>query len=241
MDASKITELLQKQNTRYINRCQTVDCSLQTYRNQIAQSKYVKGVPDCNNESNRLNPEAICCPGSESNGINAYGGVGRSTTLVTGSPQQFPNPLASAAGSDAFQYTSENIMLQKAGKQQCGVPGTSPAPTNSYVVLPICPDISSNTNYSPTIINNNNNPYLPQVDTYYALKNPTCNFRVQDQNQKHYVKQCHSRFNEMKNGVNAVCNPCDSVTHLDPVTKTFYTDPTTNPPTCDGCILEPLE
>jgi len=226
MDASTITKLLQKQNTRYINRCQTVDASLQTYRNQIAQSKYVKRTPDCQQELNCFNNVSPGCPGP--NGINAYGGDGRSTTLITGSPQQYPNPLGSASGSDGTVYSSDNIMFQRAGKQQCGVPGTSPAPENSYVVLPVCCDtIYSNTNYSNTIINNNNNPYLPQVDTYYAMKNPTCNYPVQDQNQKHFVKQCHLRNNEMKNGVSVNCSSCqDTPQELN------------NSRTCDGCILE---
>lgn len=221
MDASKITQLLQKQNTRYINRCQTVDASLQTYRNQLSQSKYVKGTPDCFNESNTLNQVTPGCPGP--NGICAYGGNGRSTTLITGSPQQYPNPLASATGSDGTVYSSDNIMLQRAGKQQCGVPGTSPAPINSYVVLPVCSDVCTDSNYSATIVNNNNNPYLPQVDTYYALKNLTCNQPVQDQNQQHFVKQCHLRNNEMKNGVSVNCSSCQQT-----------------PQACDGCILEPI-
>ncbi len=219
MDASKITQLLQKQNTRYINRCQTVDASLQTYRNQISQSKYVKGTPDCQNQSNILNPYTPGCPGL--NGINSYGGNGRSTTLITGSPQQYPNPLASATGSDGTLYSSDNIMLQRAGKQQCGVPGTNPAPENSYVVLPVCSDVCSDTNYNANIINNNNNPYLPQVDTYYSMKNITCNYPVQDQNQRHFVKQCHTRFPNANNGISVNCSSCEQT-----------------PQTCDGCILE---
>ncbi len=219
MDASTITKLLQKQNTRYINRCQTVDASLQTYRNQLSQSKYVRGTPDCQQLTNPFAPENGCCPGP--NGINAYGGNGRSVTVLTGSPQQVPNPLAGAAGSDAFVYSSDNIMFQRAGKQQCGVPGTNPAPENSYVVLPACCNLYSNTNYDPTVVNNNNNPYLPQVDTYYSMKNPTCNYPIQDQNQKHFVKQCHSRFQEMKNGVSVNCTDCQN-----------------SPQTCDGCVLE---
>ncbi len=72
------------------------------------------------------------------------------------------------------------------------------------------------------------------------MKNPSamCKYPIQDQNQKHFVKQCHSRFPNDNNGVNAVFNPCDNVTRMDPDTKQFYTYPTTNPDTCDGCILE---
>jgi hypothetical protein len=57
--------------------------------------------------------------------------------------------------------------------------------------------------------------------------------------QKHFVKQCHSRY-QANNGINAVFNPDDNVTRMDPDTKQFYTYPVTNPDTCDGCIIEPV-
>ena len=89
---------------------------------------------------------------------------------------------------------------------------------------------------------------MPPFDTYYAMKNPQCNFPVQDQNQKHFVKECHTRFPNANNGPNAVCNPCDNTLYLDPITKQFKTDPyfgapnadgSVNPipPTCNNCIL----
>ena len=90
----------------------------------------------------------------------------------------------------------------------------------------------------PLPINNQSNPYLPAFDTYYAMKNPQCNQPVQDQNQKHFVKQCHSRFPNANNGVNTVFSPCDNVTFLDPVTKQFKTTIPQNPPTCEDCIIE---
>ena len=82
------------------------------------------------------------------------------------------------------------------------------------------------------------------------MKNPTCNFPVQDQNQKHFVKECHTRFPNANNGENAVCSPCDNTLYVDPITKEFKTNPyfTGNntsgaanviPPTCDGCVLQP--
>lgn len=258
MDASKITQLLQKQNTRYINRCQTVDSSTLTWQNQIQSSKYIKGVPTCNGEQNCNVPTQPAC--SLGNGICAYGGAGKTTAIMTGSPQQFPNVLAGAAGSAAEVYSSERIMLQKAGQNSCGVPGTNPAPENSYVVLPACYCVDTNgptnsssselSNVAPLPVNNQSNPYLPAFDTYYAMKNPTCNFPVQDQNQKHFVKECHTRFPDANNGVNAVCSPCDNTMYLDPVTKQFVTKPyftgdntsgaaNVIPPTCDGCVLEP--
>ena len=216
MDASSIIKLLQKQNTRFINRCQTQDSSTLTWQNNIQSAKYIKGVPTCNGEQNTNVPTQPACPST--NGICNYGGQGKQTTLMTGATQQFPNVFAGATGSASIEYSSDQVMLQKAGKQACGVPGTSPAPENSYVVLPEC--YCSNTNYSSTIINNNQNPYLPQVDTYYAMKNPVCR-NVPDQNQKHFVKQCHSRFPDANNGVSVNCTECQN-----------------SPQTCDGCILE---
>lgn len=268
MDASQITKLLQKQSTRYINRCQTVDSSTLTWQNQIQSAKYIKGVKTCDGDQNWNVPTNPAC--SEGNGICSFGGAGRTTAIQTGSPQQFLNVLAGAGGSAGHVYSSESITLQRAGKEACGVAGTNPAPANSYVVLPggdpatsnaelqvpSCSYICSNTNgptpSNPTIgqpgtnsINNNLNPYLPPFDTYYAMKNPTCNYPVQDQNQKHFVKECHTRFPNANNGPNAVCKPCDNTTYLNPDTKAFETNPyfvegsnIAIPPTCDGCIIE---
>jgi hypothetical protein len=133
MDASQITKLLQKQNTRYINRSQTVDSSTLTWKNQIESSKYIKGVKTCDGQQNCNVPTNPAC--SDGNGICSFGGSGRTTAIQTGSPQQFLNVLSGAAGSASEVYSSERILLQQAGKQSCGVPGTSPAPQNSYVEL----------------------------------------------------------------------------------------------------------
>jgi hypothetical protein len=213
MDASQITKLLQKQNMRYINRCQTVDSSTLTWQNQIQSAKYIKGVKTCEGAQNWNVPTNPAC--SEGNGICSFGGAGRTTSIQTGSPKQFLNVLAGAAGSAGHVYSSEAITLQRAGKESCGVANTIPAPANSYIVLPggdpttsdaqlqvpSCSYICSNTNgptpSNPDIgqpgtnsVNNNLNPYLPPFDTYYAMKNPTCNYPIQDQNQKHFVKFC---------------------------------------------------
>jgi hypothetical protein len=257
MDASQITKLLQKQNTRYINRCQTVDSSTLIWKNQIQSSKYIKGVKTCDNQQNTNVPTNPCCADQvslngvlQNTGTYSFGGSGRTTALQNGSPQHYLNVLSGASGSASQVYSSESILLQKAGKESCGVSGTNPATANSYVVLPECFCVNTNgptnstsselSNINPLPVNNQSNPYLPAFDTYYAMKNPSalCNYPVQDQNQKHFVKECHTRFPNANNGVNAVCNPCDNVTKLDPITKKFYTDPTTNPPTCDGCILK---
>lgn len=251
MDASRITMLLQKQNTRYINRAQTVDSSTLTWKNQIQSSTYIKSVPTCGGITNTNNPVQPACP--VGNGINSYGGQGKQTTLMTGSSQQYPNVLSGAAGSASQVYSSENIILQKAGRNSCSVPGVSPAlpelPQNAYVILPACD--CNNTNgptrdIPPTDVpvNNQSNPYLPPFDTYYRMKNPTCSFPVPDQNQKHFVKECHTRFPDANNGVNVLCTDCSTPPYLN--NGNLIVAPTTTPsgqyipPTCDGCIVEPL-
>lgn len=281
MDASQITKLVQIQNTRYINRCQTVDSSTLTWKNQIQSSKYIKGVKTCDGEQNCNVPTNPGC--SDGNGICSFGGSGRTTAIQTGSSQQFLNVFAGASGSAAEVYSSERILLQAAGRNSCGVAPTNPVPQNSYVVLPSggntadfptlnsyqaintglqtssCSYLCTNTNgpnpNNPVVtgnstitgnpndlpVNNQSNPYLPPFDTYYRFKNPSAMCKnCPDQNQKHFVKQCHSRFPNANNGVNVVFNPDDNVTRLDPITKQFYTYPVSNPDTCDGCIIEPI-
>lgn len=219
MDASQITKLLQKQNTRYINRCQTVDSSTLIWKNQIQSSKYIKGVKTCEGEQNTSNPANPAC--SDGQGICSFGGAGRTSAIQTGSPQQFLNVLSGAAGSGSQVYSSESITLQQAGKQSCGVPGTNPAPENSYVVLPACYCVNTNgpTNSdaaqlsNPSVpgnatitgnpnnlpVNNQSNPYLPPFDTYYRFKNPAaqCGYPIQDQNQKYFVTKCFKCPSEM--------------------------------------------
>ncbi len=133
MDASQITKLLQKQNTRYINRSQTVDSSTLTWQNQIQSSKYIKGVKTCDGAQNTNVPTNPACPVGD--GICSFGGSGRTTSLQSGSPQKFLNVLSGASGSASQVYSSESILLQQAGKQFCGVPVVSPARQNSYVEL----------------------------------------------------------------------------------------------------------
>jgi hypothetical protein len=300
MDASKITQLLQKQNTRYINRNQTVDASTLIWKNQIQSSKYIKGTPTCtgpavcNIPTNPACPDFVTTPNSSqlvTNGVNSFGGAGRTTAIQSGSPQQFLSVYAGASGSASQVYSSEIILLQRAGKEACGVSSTTtPAPANTYVVLPSggntadpatlnsysainaelqvpsCSYICTNTNGpadTNTVVtgnsaitgtpnnlpvNNQSNPYLPPFDTYYRFKNPEAQCKnLPDQNQKHFVQECQTRFPNANNGVNVVFSPENNVTKLNPVTLKFYTDPvtsfngtiTTNPPSCDGCIIQP--
>lgn len=274
MDASKITKLNQVQNTRYINRAQTLDSSTLTWKNLIQSSTYIKGVTTCNGLQNWNVPTNPGCSDPDTPGICSYGGGMRTTTLQTGSSQQFLNVLSGAAGSMSEVYSSERITLQRAGKESCGVAPVNPAPQNSYVVLPggnpvtsdsqlqvpSCSYLCTNTNgpnaLNPTVpgnpdnlpINNQSNPYLPPFDTYYKFKNPSAlaNYPIQDQNQKHFVKECHTPFPNANNGPNAVFSPFTNTTVLDPITKKFMTTevvPGSNPvtvlpPTTDGNIIE---
>ena len=278
MDSSQITKLRQIQNTRYINRNQTVDSSTLIWKNQIQSSKYIKGVSTCDGSQNTNVPTNPAC--SDGNGICSFGGSGRTTAIQTGSSKQYLNVLAGASGSAAEVYSSERILLQAAGRNSCAVPGTNPAPQNSYVVLPsggnvnsfsslnsyasinaelqvpscsyLCTDTNGPAASNPTVtgnstitgnpnnlpVNNQSNPYLPPFDTYYRFKNPSsqCTTGMPDQNQQHFVKECHTRFPDANNGVNAVFSPADNVTLFDPITKQFHTA-NSNPPTCEDCIL----
>ena len=279
MDASQITKLLQIQNTRYINRNKPVDSSTLIWKTQIQSSKYIKSVKTCEGEQNWNVPTNSCCANQQpvTGGVQntvtySFGGSGRTTSLQTGSSQQFLSVLSGASGSAAEVYSSERILLQQAGKESCGV--TSPTepnyPTNSFVILPPCYCVDTNgpTGDSSSIlsnpsvpgnstltgnpnnlpVNNQTNPYLPPFDTYYRFKNPSAlnTGPVQDQNQKHFVKECHTRFPNANNGENVLANPCDNTLYLNPTTQAFETNPyfvqgTTNtqiPPTCDGCVLE---
>lgn len=176
MEASQITKLLQKQNTRTLHRPQTVDSSTLTWKQQIQSSTYVKPPHQTS---------SACC--SDTTGQRSYGGQGKQTTLITGSVQQYPNVFASATGSASEVYSSERLLLQQAGKHACAIQtemGSQPA----ALELPAC--YCENTN-APTDVqsqsqsNPQTNPYLPAFDTYYRFKRP-CD-PVTDQNQKHFV------------------------------------------------------
>lgn len=181
MDASQITKLLQKQKTRIIHRPQTVDSSTLTWKQQIQSSTYVNGL--------HTTSASACC--SDSNGQREYGGQGKQTTLITGSSQHYPNVFSSAKGSASEVYSSECLLLQKAGKHACASQndmGFGPIP----IVLPACYCSDTNVPTDQTQTNPQSNPYLPSFDTYYHLKNKCA--PVIDQNLKHFVQTCERRI-----------------------------------------------
>ena len=188
MDASKITELLQKQNTVYINRRNTVDASTMTWRNQIQSSKYIKGVTTCSGLQNTDVPTQAVCPNGD--GTFSFGGRGKGTALATGSSQHFLNVYSGAAGSASEVYSSDKILLQKAGRQYCAELITD---QDAYTILPKCTTVNTNgptsDNPNPAINNQDTNPYLPPFDTHYKFKNPQP--PIIDQNQKHFVQSCN--------------------------------------------------
>ena len=225
MDASKITQLLQKQNTRYINRSTTVDSSTLIWQNQIKSSKIVEKTPTCIDETDSefqnacANfPTQSCC--STGNGIVNYGGQGKNATIMTGSPQLYPNPYQGSKGSGAFVYSSDVIMLQKAGKQSC-VKG----PNAQYTVLPAC--FCTNTNgpsssQEEVPVNNNiTNPYLPQFDTFLDMKTPKCLPCVEP---PHFVRKCGKCT--LEPNTKLVMPPCTCAQSLSGyVTEATYSDP----------------
>jgi len=193
MDASQITKLRQKQNTVYQNRAQTVDSSTMIWMNQIQSSKYIAGVATCTGLQQTDVPTEAVCPNKD--GTTSFGGGGKQMTLATGSTQQYPSVFRGAAGSASQIYSSDNILLQKAGRNYCA---ELIQPSDPYVVLPSCYTSNTNgptaNNPTPSVNNQDSNPYLPAFDTYYSLKHrapPTI-----DQNQKHYVHRCNGQVIE---------------------------------------------
>ena len=182
MDASQITKLLQQQNTRTLSRAQTVDSSTLTWQTQIRSSTYIKGVASCEGNRDTSVPTQAC---ANQNGGCSYGGQGKQMTLMTGSTQTYPSVFSAASGSATRVYSSEAILLQKAGQHACSVA------TDRIITLPACDCTDTNgptESLSAPPVNHQANPYLPAFDTYRALKNPC--FPTQDQNQKHYVSNC---------------------------------------------------
>jgi len=183
MDASQITKLRQKQQTQYIDRSKAVDASTMIWRNQIQSSKYIKGVATCTGLQQTSIPTEPVCPNGD--GTFSFGGGGKQMSLVTGSSQKFPSVFRGASGSASETYSSDKILLQAAGRQYCA---ELISEKEQYTIVPPCEcNVNGPTTTNPTpSVNDNSNPYLPQFDTYYALKNKC--FPSIDQNLKHVVQ-----------------------------------------------------
>jgi hypothetical protein len=159
------------------------------WRNQIQSSKYIKGVATCTGLRETDVPTEAICPNG--NGTFSFGGGGKQMTLATGSTQQYPSVYRGAVGSASQTYSSDKILLQKAGRAYCAELITDQDP---YTILPKC--YASNTNGpsaanpNPSVNNQDSNPYLPAFDTHYKFKNKLNTLPMPDQNQKHFVKKC---------------------------------------------------
>jgi hypothetical protein len=201
MDASKITELRQKQNTVYLHRSNTVDSSTMTWRNQIQSSKYIKGMPTCADLQNTDVPtESVCNQSILATGPTGYtepmgdtGATGDNGSSGTNNPVLNclpPYPRRGAAGSASTVYSSDKILLRNAGRAYCAELITD---QDMYTILPNCVTVNTNgptsDNPNPPVNNQDTNPYLPPFDTYYRFKNRPA--PVIDQNQKHYVQYCN--------------------------------------------------
>lgn len=177
MDASKITELRQKQLTNYTSRNKPMDSSTLTWMQQMRSSR------------NQCTPQPIVpTPSQQATGC-------KKTTLSTGSTVLYPNAMASATGSASRVYTSQLLTMQQAGQQSCE-PFSSTANT-PYAIAPRCEETCLQTN-GPTaanpnpIINHQGNPYLPPFDTFRRLKNREARIilPVPDANQRHSIEPC---------------------------------------------------
>lgn len=191
MDASQITKLRQKQNTRYLHRPQTVDSSTLTWQQQLQSSTYLPCPQGTTN--------VPCCTSD----TISYGGQGKQVMLMTGSTHPYPNHYAGASGSASRIYSSEAIIAQRAGRTLCSQP-----PLVS-LELPACFCSDTNApansqNGSSSLVNPQDNPYLPSFDTYYRFKNPMAQCMNQpDKNQKHKVApDCTCAI-----APNGTCNP----------------------------------
>jgi hypothetical protein len=147
MDASQIIKLREKQNTTYRKTSQFMDSSTLVWVKQIQAASKLNMTPTTQNCNQQC----------------------KTTSIAMDSSQRYPDVFGSAKGSAIETYTSEYVLLQKAGANLCG---TSTAQTS--IVLPQCYCVNTNgpTSENPTpSINNSVNPYLPNFDTYYKYKN----------------------------------------------------------------------
>jgi hypothetical protein len=121
MDASKVTELRQRQANTYINRNQVKDASTLTWERQMQASRILP----------TLNPVANL-GGCQTCGSSS------TTATITGSTYQKPNPLFNAKGSGSFVYTSEVVAYANAGDAVCCAAAVPPAQQQQYTILPKC-------------------------------------------------------------------------------------------------------
>ena len=202
MDASKITELRQKQANIFINRRQpAMDASTLTWQRQIMSSRYIP-TPTLVGSNWQYSPGSV--PGCQTGGgmsqvsIGSAGvmpegyrmaGVSSSTPATANPPPLYPNPMFNNKGSGCFVYTSEQILYKNAGDQMCANynsvgDGNVNAPL--YVQLPRCYCSNADIFYQngdttklvvppgADVSGDWLNPYLPIPQPYIQNTQPAC-------------------------------------------------------------------
>lgn len=166
MDASKITELRQKQITNYIHTTKPVDAGVLTWYKQTCSSRFmadtVKRNPDnianlCMSPTNYNQVIGCTNCSAESNITMQTNGIGQQNYMR-------PNPTL-GSGSATNVYSSDKVLYYHAGNANLSFNPSS----NAYISVPSC--YCSNTNISsfnegtgifvPPPENNGFNPYLP--------------------------------------------------------------------------------
>jgi len=184
MDASKITELRQRQANRYINRAKVVDASTLTWQRQIESSKYIS--PQLRTGGPSMLIGGIQCGQNAQTSVGTAG-VGPGAILLDDGSYYvppallYPNPLRGAKGS-AGSYTScEQIAYQLAGQNSCGVAPVSvpplliTLPTGQFPDSDIFYPGGGTQLYAPPgtdVSGNWLNPYLPLPQPYSSLTTP---------------------------------------------------------------------
>jgi hypothetical protein len=168
MDASKITELRQKQANTFITRAQVVDSSTLTWQRQIQSSRY---LPQTSSD----NVEQLTTAGSGLGGCKTCGSFATTTTAMDTQIRR-PNPYFSSKGSGGQIISCDTITYKVAGDQSCGA-----QPQTPYTQLPRCfcnnlndwidPLTGQQTN--PDASQNRINPYLPLPQPYIQLTQPS--------------------------------------------------------------------
>jgi hypothetical protein len=196
MDASKITELLQKRENRYINRAQqSQDASLITW-NKFIQSSTV--LPQVATATRPELPANV--PGCET-----CSGMSR-VNITQNSTVRKPNPMFSSKGSGSRDYTSQSITYKRAGDAYCCAETINDisTPSEAFIDLPRCfcnsvdrfeqsgePNVWS----APPPTDSAKawlNPYLPNPQPYIANTEPapciSCNhYKILDDNGEEVV------------------------------------------------------
>lgn len=153
MDASKITELRQKQSSNYINRAQqSVDASLITWQLQIQSSRY---LPQTTTATPPTNPANL-------GGCKTCGSFA-TTNIAQNTQAAYPNPFFSSKGSGSQISSCDAILYKRAGDQFCGtnkVTGTTTL-NEQFIQLPTC------------FCNNTDRYLLPNTTNEYSAPAPT--------------------------------------------------------------------